>query len=160
MQRAESKLISKRKSLARYRRQDTEFHVGHHYDPTKGPLKNAYIEIEAAVFGSSPVKISVKLESDDTLILGTRALAHLVSEDELADAVIGKPVDAIIENLEELAGSADLAVIALRTVGEPGPAAEPDLPLSLADALDQGLLPHYETSRDYVASLPTKSGTA
>lgn len=67
----------------------------------------------------------IKLESDDTLILGTRALAHLVSEDELADAVIGKPVDAIIENLEELAGSADLAVIALRTVGEPGPAAEP-----------------------------------
>jgi myo-inositol-1-phosphate synthase len=39
--------------------------VGHHYDPTKGPLKNAYIEIEAAVFGGSPVKISVKLESDD-----------------------------------------------------------------------------------------------
>jgi myo-inositol-1-phosphate synthase len=65
VQRAESKLISKRKSLARYLRQDTEFHVGHHYDPTKGPLKNAYIEIEAAVFGGSPVKISIKLESDD-----------------------------------------------------------------------------------------------
>lgn len=65
VQRAESKLISKRKSLARYLREDTEFHVGHHYDPTKGPLKSAYIEIEAAVFGASPVKISVKLESDD-----------------------------------------------------------------------------------------------
>ena len=65
VRRAESKLISKRKSLARYLREDTEFHVGHHYDPTKGSLKNAYIEIEAAVFGGSPVKISVKLESDD-----------------------------------------------------------------------------------------------
>jgi myo-inositol-1-phosphate synthase len=39
--------------------------VGHHYDPTKGPLKNALIEIEAAVFGGSPLKISIKLESDD-----------------------------------------------------------------------------------------------
>ena len=30
--------------------------------------------------------------------------------------------------------------------------------LSLADARDQGLLPHYKTSRDYVASLSTKAG--
>lgn len=28
-------------------------------------MKNAYIEIEARVYGGSPVKISVKLESDD-----------------------------------------------------------------------------------------------
>ena len=63
--RAESKLVSKRKSLSRYLNENTDFHVGHHYDPTKGPLKNAFIEIEAAVFGGSPVKISVKLESDD-----------------------------------------------------------------------------------------------
>ncbi len=63
--RAESKLVSKRKSLARYLSEETDFHVGHHYDPTKGPLKNAFIEIEAGVFGGSPVKISVKLESDD-----------------------------------------------------------------------------------------------
>jgi myo-inositol-1-phosphate synthase len=63
--RAESKLVSKRKSLARYVGEQTDFHVGHHYDPTKGPLKNAFIEIEASVFGGSPVKISVKLESDD-----------------------------------------------------------------------------------------------
>jgi len=63
--RAESKLISKRKSLARYLNENTDFHVGHHYDATKGPLKNAFIEIEAAVFGGSPLKISIKLESDD-----------------------------------------------------------------------------------------------
>lgn len=62
--RAETKLVSKRKSLAAYVDQ-TAMHVGHHYDVTKGPLKNAYIEIEANVFGGSPVKISVKLESDD-----------------------------------------------------------------------------------------------
>src|SRR6266498_2411700 len=63
--RAESKLVSKRKSLARYVGDRTDFHVGHHYDPTKGPLKNAFIEIEAGVFGGSPIKISLKLESDD-----------------------------------------------------------------------------------------------
>lgn len=63
--RAESKLVSKRKSLARYLNDGAEFHVGHHYDPTKGPLKNAFIEIEAAVFGNSTLKISIKLESDD-----------------------------------------------------------------------------------------------
>jgi myo-inositol-1-phosphate synthase len=63
--RAETKLVSKRKSLRRYVNNGTESHVGHHYDPTKGPLKNAFIEIEAQVFGGSPVKISLKLESDD-----------------------------------------------------------------------------------------------
>ncbi len=62
--RAETKLVSKRKSLARYVK-GVESHVGHHYDPTKGPLKNAFIEIEASVFGGSPIKISVRLESDD-----------------------------------------------------------------------------------------------
>jgi myo-inositol-1-phosphate synthase len=61
--RAETKLVSKRKSLADYVN-GSAFHVGHHYDVTKGALKNAYIEIDASVFGGSPVKISVKLESD------------------------------------------------------------------------------------------------
>ena len=63
--RAETKLVSKRKSLRRYVGDIADSHVGHHYDPTKGPLKNAYIELEARVFGDSPVKISLKLESDD-----------------------------------------------------------------------------------------------
>jgi myo-inositol-1-phosphate synthase len=62
--RAETKLVSKRKSLQAYV-SEAESHVGHHYDVTRGPLKNAYIEIEASVFGGSPVRISVKLESDD-----------------------------------------------------------------------------------------------
>lgn len=63
--RAETKLVSKRKSLRRYVDNGTEFHVGHHFDPTRGPLKHALIEIESRVFAGSPVKISVKLESDD-----------------------------------------------------------------------------------------------
>jgi myo-inositol-1-phosphate synthase len=64
--RAETKIVSKRKSLARYvNGNGTESHVGHHYDPTRGPLKEAVIDIEAHVFGASPVKISVRLQSDD-----------------------------------------------------------------------------------------------
>lgn len=62
--RAETKLISKRKSLAGYVR-DAESHIGHHYDVTKGPLKTAFIEIDATVFGGSPVRIEVRLENDD-----------------------------------------------------------------------------------------------
>jgi myo-inositol-1-phosphate synthase len=62
--RAESKIVSKRKSMEGLL-DGAAFHVGHHYDLTKGALKNAFIEIDATVFGGSPVKISVKLESDD-----------------------------------------------------------------------------------------------
>ena len=62
--RAETKLVSKRKSMTGLLG-NAPFHVGHHYDFTKGPLKNAFIEVDATVFGGSPVKISVKLESDD-----------------------------------------------------------------------------------------------
>ncbi len=62
--RAETKLVSKRKSLARYVG-DSEWHVGHHYDPTRGPLKNAYIDVEAVVFGGSSVRLNIQLQSDD-----------------------------------------------------------------------------------------------
>lgn len=62
--RADSKLVSKRKSLARYIG-DAESHVGHHYDPTKGAFKDAMIEIDVSVFAGSSVKVSVRLQSDD-----------------------------------------------------------------------------------------------
>ncbi len=62
--RSETKLISKHKSLRRYVK-GAESHIGHHYDVTRGALKTAFIEIDAAVFGDSPVRIEVRLESDD-----------------------------------------------------------------------------------------------
>src|SRR5439155_19332313 len=62
--RAETKLVSRRKSMAGLLGK-AAFHVGHHYDPTRGPLKNAFIDIDATVFGNSPVRIAVRLESDD-----------------------------------------------------------------------------------------------
>lgn len=62
--RSETKLISKAKSLRQFI-EDAEFHVGHHYDPTNGPLKTAFIEIETTVFAGSKVRIGVRLDSDD-----------------------------------------------------------------------------------------------
>ena len=62
--RAETKLVSKKKSMASLLG-NAPFHVGHHYDLTRGPYKHAFIDIDATVFGGSPVSISVKLESDD-----------------------------------------------------------------------------------------------
>jgi myo-inositol-1-phosphate synthase len=62
--RAETKLASKRKSMASLVG-DAESHVGHHYDLTRGPYKHAFIDIDAVVFGGSAVNISVRLESDD-----------------------------------------------------------------------------------------------
>src|SRR5581483_363226 len=59
-----TKLASKRKSMATLVR-EAEFHVGHHYDLTRGPYKHAFIENEATVFAGSPVKFSIRLESDD-----------------------------------------------------------------------------------------------
>jgi myo-inositol-1-phosphate synthase len=52
--RAETKLASKHKSMSGLLG-EASFHVGHHYDLTRGSLKNAFIDIEAAVFGGSPV---------------------------------------------------------------------------------------------------------
>ncbi|HEY3275140.1 MAG TPA: hypothetical protein VGJ94_00850 [Syntrophorhabdaceae bacterium] len=62
--RSESKILSKRKSLMRYVTEGVS-HIGHHYDPTRGAVKTAFIEIDAAVFGGSLVRIEVRLENDD-----------------------------------------------------------------------------------------------
>jgi myo-inositol-1-phosphate synthase len=63
--RAETKLVSKYKSLQAFIPKETPSHIGHHYDQTKGPYKKTLFDIEASVFAGSPVKISVQLQSDD-----------------------------------------------------------------------------------------------
>ncbi len=62
--RGESKLRSKRQSLSQYC-QDERLHLGHHYDPTRGAFKTAFIDLKATVFGGSSVTIAVRLDSDD-----------------------------------------------------------------------------------------------
>jgi myo-inositol-1-phosphate synthase len=63
--RAETKLVSKYKSLSRFMAEGTLNHVGHHYDTTKGAFKKALFDMEATVFAGSKVKIAIQLESDD-----------------------------------------------------------------------------------------------
>ena len=63
--RAQTKLISKYKSLSLFIPEGIPNHIGHHYDPTKGAFKKALFDIEAKVFAGSKVKISIQLESDD-----------------------------------------------------------------------------------------------
>ena len=63
--RAHTKLISKYKSLSLFLEEGIPNHIGHHYDPTKGPFKKTLFDVEAYVFGGSKVKISIQLESDD-----------------------------------------------------------------------------------------------
>jgi myo-inositol-1-phosphate synthase len=89
--RAETKLVSKRKSLARYTG-DAASHVGHHYDTTKGALKQALIELEARVFGGSPVRIAVRLESDDK----SNSAGSVVDLIRLAQAARDRQVGGVI----------------------------------------------------------------
>jgi myo-inositol-1-phosphate synthase len=63
--RAATKLVSKRKSLAAYIGDGTPSHVGHHYDPTQGPLKRTSFVLDVEVFAGSKVRLVVQLESDD-----------------------------------------------------------------------------------------------
>lgn len=63
--RAQTKLVSKYKSLSLFIPEGVPNHIGHHYDPTKAAFKKTLFDIEAEVFAGSKVKISIQLESDD-----------------------------------------------------------------------------------------------
>lgn len=63
--RAQTKLVSKYKSLRQYLPDGVPNHIGHHYDVTKDGYKKTLFDIESTVFGGSKVKIFVQLESDD-----------------------------------------------------------------------------------------------
>lgn len=63
--RAQTKLISKYKSLSMFIPKEVPNHIGHHYDSTKGAFKKALFDVEAEVFAGSKIKISIQLESDD-----------------------------------------------------------------------------------------------
>ncbi len=63
--RAQTKLVSKYKSLNLFIQEGVPNHIGHHYDSTKGAFKKALFDIEATVFAGSRVKISIQLKSDD-----------------------------------------------------------------------------------------------
>ena len=74
-----------------------------------------------------PDVFHVSLEPGDILLFSSRTLAHLLTEEELLDTLAEHHPDEIIERLEEVAGSTDLSIIAVRLAGESrGAESEPD----------------------------------
>jgi hypothetical protein len=80
----------------------------------------------------TPDQFHVTLQAGDTIVLATRALTHLLTDEELVDTLAHRHPDEIITDLEDLAGAADLSVIALQVMelGTPHPVAEPSSAVS------------------------------
>ncbi len=66
----------------------------------------------------APDVFHVALQPGDAVVLSTRTLAHVLSNQELLDTVAQRHPDEIVASLEDLAGAADLAVIVIRLAGE------------------------------------------
>ncbi len=67
----------------------------------------------------------------DIVLLATRSLAHLLTDEELLDTVARRHPDEIVESLEDIAGSTDLSAIALQLPSDelaPMPAPSEDEP--------------------------------
>ena len=70
------------------------------------------------------------LKPGDIIVLSTRYLVHLLSNEELADTLAHRHPDQIISGLADLAGASDLSVIVLGASGDdvaPEPTAEPGI---------------------------------
>ncbi len=78
----------------------------------------------------NPDQFHVSLQPGDIFVISTRTLAHLLSNQELLDTLAQRHPDEIIASLEDLAGTLDLSVIALRVAESPAIAREqlPPLP--------------------------------
>ena len=94
----------------------------------------------------TPDQFHLTLQSGDVVLLATRNLAHLLSNEELLDTLADHHPDEIITNLEDIAGSSDLTVLTIQfssptsvstsIVVEPTPEPLPELIPSISkDAL-------------------------
>lgn len=66
----------------------------------------------------TPDLFHLTLQTGDTIVLSTRTLAHLLSNEELLDTLAQRHPDEIVTNLEDLTGAADLSVIAIQLAGD------------------------------------------
>jgi hypothetical protein len=62
----------------------------------------------------TPDLFHTTLQPGDTILLATRTLAHLLTNEELLDTMLDRHPDRIIDSLEEIAGAADLSAIVLQ----------------------------------------------
>ena len=83
----------------------------------------------------TPDQFHVTLQAADTIVLATRSLTHLLSNEEVLDTLAHRHPDEIITNLEDLAGAADLSVIALQVTGQGVPQPAGESPSSLPAVL-------------------------
>lgn len=97
----------------------------------------------------TPDLFHAALQPGDIIVLSTRALAHLLSSAELLDTLAQRHPDEIVTGLEDLAGAADLALIALR-VGSKDPARH-----APGAAMPAALVPVSEDQSDAATALPT-----
>ena len=81
----------------------------------------------------TPDLFHVALHPGDTIVLSTRALIHLLTNDELLDTLLNRHPDEIVENLEDIAGAADLSAIAIRFAIDLAPVPLPSRPAAVLD---------------------------
>ena len=90
----------------------------------------------------TPDVFHISLHPCDVVVLATRALAHLLTGEEMIDTLANRHPDEIVAGLEDLAGTADVSVIVLRVSGEISaaptspPSATPLTPLRNEDAIE------------------------
>lgn len=87
----------------------------------------------------TPDLFHATLQPGDIIVLSTRSLVHLLSNAELLDTLAHHHPDAIVTSLEDLAGAADLSMIAMRVAGEnaPAPESKPQPPIFVPVLKDQ-----------------------
>jgi hypothetical protein len=96
----------------------------------------------------SPDVFRASLQPGDGIVISTRALANLLTNDELLDTIADRHPDEITASLEELAGAADLNVIVLRLPGEN------TLPVSLYPPIPEDADEREEIEPELVAFAP------
>ena len=101
----------------------------------------------------TPDQFHTSLQIGDTVALATRTLAHLLSNEELIDTLAHRHPDEIVTNLEELAGAADISMIAIQVVDVNAPAADEETPVTAEPPTTPlPLLP----SEEYLPPLPRR----
>ena len=102
----------------------------------------------------TPDQFHVSLQIGDTVALATRTLAHLLSNEELIDTLARRHPDEIVTNLEELAGAADISLIAIQVVDVNATAAVADMPITATPPAVP--LPPALPSEEFLPPLPRR----
>lgn len=74
----------------------------------------------------TPDLFHLTLQPGDTVVLATRTLVHLLSNQELLDTLANRHPDEIVASLEDVANAADLSVLVLRVIDQRAPVAPPE----------------------------------